>query len=39
MLFGVVPGVHNLGLEPWMVAYLLLTIPVFFLNKQLFKIA
>ena len=39
MLFGIVPGYAPLGCKPWMVGYLLLTVPLVFINKALFRIA
>ena len=41
-LFGVVPGTEALGLpgllDPWLVGYLALVIPLFFVNKRLFRV-
>ncbi len=37
-LFGVLPGVRQLCLAPWLVAYLVLTIPFTFLIKRVFRI-
>jgi len=37
-LFGVVPGYEALGCAPWMIGYLLLTIPLVYINKALFRI-
>jgi uncharacterized membrane protein (DUF106 family) len=41
-LFGVLPGTEALGwpgiLDPWLVGYLALVIPLFFVNKWLFRV-
>ncbi len=41
-LFGMVPGLEAIGwpgiLDPWLVGYLILVIPLFFVNKLLFRV-
>ena len=41
-LFGVVPGTEALGLpgilDPWLVGYIAIVIPLFFVNKRLFRV-
>lgn len=37
-LFGIVPGVEKLFLDPWIIAYLLLAIPSVLLLKRVFRI-
>jgi len=37
-LFGIVPGIPAIGFAPWLVGYLLLVIPLVFVNKALFRI-
>ncbi len=37
-LFGVVPGIPAVGFQPWLVAYLLITIPLVPLLKRTLRI-
>jgi hypothetical protein len=37
-LLGRLPGVPALGLQPWMAAYLLLTVPLFMIVRRLLRI-
>jgi len=37
-LFGIVPGIAAIGFDPWLVGYLVIVIPLVFVNKWLFRI-
>ena len=38
-LFNIVPGIRPLGIPAWLVAYLLLTIPLAFISRRAFRIS